>query len=61
MTMSLNASASGDAQNALFLAHACELAYFAESEASPRFQSELGLDSQADQRRQHASLRCGEQ
>src|SRR5580704_1329301 len=43
MTTSLNASVSGDAQNALFLAKACELAYLAESEASPRFQSELGL------------------
>jgi triacylglycerol lipase len=43
MTTSLNASVSGDAQNALFLARACEMAYLAESEASPRFQSELGL------------------
>lgn len=43
MTTSLNASASGDAQNALYLARACELAYLAESDASPRFQSELGL------------------
>jgi triacylglycerol lipase len=43
MTTSLNASVSGDAQNALFLALACEMAYLAESEASPRFQSELGL------------------
>jgi triacylglycerol lipase len=43
MTTSLNASASGDAQNALYLARACELAYLAESEAAPRFRSELGL------------------
>ena len=43
MATSLNASASGDAQNALFLSRACELAYLAEPEASPRFLSELGL------------------
>jgi triacylglycerol lipase len=45
MATSLNASASGDAQNALFLSRACELAYLSEAEGSPRFRSELGLEA----------------
>ena len=45
MSMSLDASIPGDARNALFLARACELAYYAEPEGPTRFQSELGLEA----------------
>jgi pimeloyl-ACP methyl ester carboxylesterase len=45
MSMSLDASASGSARNALFLARACELAYNAEPEGPLKFRSELGLDA----------------
>jgi triacylglycerol lipase len=43
--MSLDASASGSARNALFLARACDLAYFAEPDGPLKFRSELGLDA----------------
>ena len=56
MSMSLDPSAGGNTRNALFLARACELAYLAEAEGTPRFRSELGLEAQADQRGQHAGL-----
>jgi hypothetical protein len=45
MSMSLDRSTGGNARNALFLARACELAYFPEAEGSPRFRTELGLDA----------------
>jgi hypothetical protein len=45
MSMSLDSSVAGSARNALFLARACELAYFAEPEGPARFQSELGLEA----------------
>jgi triacylglycerol lipase len=45
MSMSLDVSASGNARNALFLARACDLAYFAEREGPQKFRSELGLDA----------------
>lgn len=41
-TLNLNATGRDDA-NARYLAQACDLAYSAENEAAPRFQSELGL------------------
>ncbi len=37
MSMSLDASAAGNARNALFLARACEFAYFAEAEGPHGF------------------------
>jgi hypothetical protein len=45
MSMSLDPATGGNARNALFLARACELAYFAEAEGAPRFRSELGLEA----------------
>ena len=45
MSMALDPSAGGNARNALFLAKACELAYFPEAVATPRFRSELGLEA----------------
>ena len=45
MSKSLNDSVSGDAQNALFLARACDLAYCNEPEGPTRFRSELGLEA----------------
>ena len=45
MSMSLDDSVAGNARNALFLARACDLAYYAEAEGSARFRSELGLDA----------------
>jgi len=45
MTMSLYGSAPGDARNALFLARACDLAYYDEAEGSSRFREELGLEA----------------
>ena len=45
MSMSLDDSAAGNARNALFLAKACDLAYYAEAEGGPRFRSELGLEA----------------
>jgi hypothetical protein len=45
MTMLLDDSVAGKAQNALFLARACDLAYFALPEGPARFQSELGLEA----------------
>ncbi len=45
MSMSLHDSAPGNARNALFLAQACNLAYYAEAEGSARFRSELGLEA----------------
>jgi triacylglycerol lipase len=45
VSMSLDASASGSARNALFLARACDLAYFAEPDGPLKFRSELGLDA----------------
>jgi len=44
MTMSLYGSAPGDLRNALFLARACDLAYYDESESCVRFREELGLE-----------------
>jgi pimeloyl-ACP methyl ester carboxylesterase len=43
--MSLDVSAGGKPNNALFLAKACDLAYYAETEGAPRFRSELGLEA----------------
>jgi triacylglycerol lipase len=45
MSMLLDISASGNARNALFLARACDLAYFGEPEGPAKFRSELGLDA----------------
>ena len=45
MSMSLDDSAAGNAHNALFLARACDLAYYAEPEGPARFRSELGLEA----------------
>ena len=36
---------AGNVRNALFLARACDLAYFAEPEGRQKFRSELGLDA----------------
>jgi triacylglycerol lipase len=43
MNATLDASKVGNAQNALILARACEIAYLPEAQGVPRFQSELGL------------------
>jgi triacylglycerol lipase len=45
MSMTLSDSAAGDALNALFLAQACDLAYYGEPEGPARFRSELGLEA----------------
>jgi len=45
MSMSLDASAAGNARNALFLARACDLAYYGEPEGPSKFRSELELDA----------------
>ena len=45
MSTTLDDSATGDARNALFLARACELAYYNEPEGPTRFRSELGLEA----------------
>ena len=45
MSMSLDVSAGGKPGNALFLAKACDLAYYPEAEGAPRFRSELGLEA----------------
>ena len=45
MSMSLDDSATGKCRNALFLARACDLAYYAEPEGPARFRSELGLEA----------------
>ena len=45
MSMSLNDSAAGDVRNALFLASACDLAYYNEPEGPAKFRSELGLEA----------------
>jgi triacylglycerol lipase len=45
MTMSLYGSAPGDIRNALFLARACDLAYYDEPEGTLRFREELGLEA----------------
>jgi triacylglycerol lipase len=45
MSMLLDDSLAGNAQNALFLLRACDLAYYSELEGSPRFRSELGLEA----------------
>jgi triacylglycerol lipase len=45
MTMSLDSSATGNARNALFLARACDLAYYSEPEGPERFRTELGLEA----------------
>jgi triacylglycerol lipase len=45
MSLSLDISATGNARNALFLARACDLAYYGESEGPSKFRSELGLDA----------------
>jgi hypothetical protein len=43
--MSLYGSTPGDVRNALFLARACDLAYYDEPEGSARFRDELGLNA----------------
>jgi hypothetical protein len=43
MSTALDDSAAGSALNALYLARACELAYYGEPEGPERFRSELGL------------------
>ncbi len=43
--MVLDCSKSGDARNALFLARACEIAYFNKPEGPDRFRAELELDA----------------
>jgi pimeloyl-ACP methyl ester carboxylesterase len=45
MSLSLDASIAGKPSNALFLAKACDLAYYPEAEGVPRFRSELGLEA----------------
>ena len=45
MGESLDVSAAGSPSNALFLARACDLAYYPEAEGAPRFRSELGLEA----------------
>jgi hypothetical protein len=45
MSGTLDDSAAGHARNALFLARACELAYYQEPEGPTRFRSELGLEA----------------
>jgi hypothetical protein len=45
MSMSLYGSTPGDVRNALFLARACDLAYYDEPEGPARFRDELGLDA----------------
>jgi hypothetical protein len=45
MSMTLDESAGGDARNALFLARACDLAYYNEPDGPARFRSELGLEA----------------
>jgi triacylglycerol lipase len=45
MSISLDDSAAGNARSALFLARACDLAYYAEPEGPTRFRSELGLEA----------------
>jgi hypothetical protein len=45
MSMSLDESAVGSPRNALFLAKACDLAYYGEPEGPRRFRSDLGLEA----------------
>jgi hypothetical protein len=45
MSLSLDVSAGGSPSNALYLAKACDLAYYPEAEGVPRFRSELGLEA----------------
>jgi hypothetical protein len=45
MSMSLDDSTAGSPRNALFLAKACDLAYYGEPDGPARFRSELGLDA----------------
>jgi hypothetical protein len=45
MAMNLIADSRGDARNALFLAHACDLAYLDLPQGPERFRTELGLDA----------------
>ena len=45
MSMLLDDSLTGNARNALFLARACDLAYYSEPEGPMRFRSELGLEA----------------
>jgi hypothetical protein len=45
MSTTLDDSAVGNTRNALFLARACELAYYPEPEGPTRFRSELGLEA----------------
>ena len=45
MSMLLDDSLAGNARNALFLARACDLAYYSEPEGPTRFRSELGLEA----------------
>ncbi|MFO0953778.1 MAG: lipase family protein [Isosphaeraceae bacterium] len=45
MGLELVEGAVGDPRNARYLAMACDLAYFDEAEAAPRFREELGLEA----------------
>ncbi|MBX3443515.1 MAG: lipase family protein [Planctomyces sp.] len=46
MALALNVKAAGrDSGNAVYFATACDLAYYAEPEARPRFQEQLGLEA----------------
>lgn len=45
MSRSLDASVAGGPGNALFLARACELAYYPGAEGVPRFRAELGMEA----------------
>jgi len=46
MSTSLDTSAVGNAQNALLLARACELAYYGVPEGPARYRTELGLEAE---------------
>jgi triacylglycerol lipase len=45
MSMALDDSTAGSPRNALFLAKACDLAYYDEPEGPTRFRAELGLEA----------------
>jgi hypothetical protein len=45
MSTGLDDSLTGNAHNGLFLARACELAYYAEPEGPEKYRSELGLEA----------------
>ena len=45
MSMVLDNSLSGNARNGLFLARACDLAYYGEAEGPAKYRSDLGLEA----------------